>query len=82
MGVWTKNAPSKTRVGRKKRGDSSEKRKESIGVEEFHFPPFFDQPPEILVKCKTVMKMLERITFYRHKLYASCTQYACYLKIF
>lgn len=70
MGV--KNTPSKTRVGRKKRRlDSSEKRKESIWVEEFHFPHFFDQPSEISVKCKTVMKMLERTIFYRYKLYSS-----------
>lgn len=54
-----------------KRGDSSQKRKESIWVEEFHFPHFFDQPSEISVKCKTVMKMLERIIFYRYKLYSS-----------
>lgn len=59
----------KQELGEKKTRLLREKKK-SVGVEEFHFPPFFDQPSEISVKCKIVMKILERMIFDRYKVYA------------
>lgn len=64
------------------RGGSSEKEEERTWPGQFHSPQFFDQPSEISVKCRIVMKMLQWIIFYRYKLYTPSTQYVYYIKIF